>query len=119
MEPLYILFVVSGGVFVVLMLALFFFSLEQWKSNSNTRNRIAEMYGDENIAKMEYDLAFYDGDLYSRRARSDSAKQVTFDDVFSGRAEESGEIDELTRFNPIAEAEDKVIVGRYDPETSE
>ncbi len=117
MEPLYILFVCAGGVFVVLLLALMLASIEGWRRNSDIRKELSKTYGDKNIAKMEYDIAFYDGDLYARGSRSDSAKQVTFDDVFGGD-EDEGEEDELSRFKPIGETHSNVVVGHYDPETS-
>lgn len=115
---MYILFVSAGGVFVVWLLAWAFASLDKLRRNSETRREISRMYGDVNLAKMEYDLAFYDGDLYSRRARSDSAKQVTIEDVFNGGESEQEEEDELSRFNPIGEVRDKTVVGHYDPESA-
>lgn len=119
MEPIYILFVCAGGVFTVLFFALAFESLEHWKRNSHTKRDILKMYGDSNLAKMEYDLAFYDGDLYSRRNRNDSAKQVTIEDMFREDGGDREEEDELTRFYPIAEAGEQVVVGHYDPESAD
>lgn len=115
---MYILFVSAGGVFVAWLLAWAFASLDKIRLNAETRREISKMYSDKNLAKMEYDLAFYDGDLYSRRTRSESAKQVTIEDVFNGGDEEQEEEDELSRFYPIAEAHDKTAVGHYDPESA-
>ncbi len=117
MEPLYILFVSAGGVFLFFLFAFLLMNIENWKHNMRTKRDISKAYNDENLAKMEYDLAFYDGDLYSRRSHAELAKQVTIDDVLSGEADSTEEVDELSRFNPIEEVKDNSVVGLYDPES--
>ncbi len=117
MEPLYILFVSAGGVFLFILFAFLLANIETWKHNMKTKRDISKAYSDENLAKMEYDFAFYDGDLYDRKSRNDLAKQVTIDDVLSGEAEDSAELDDLSRFNPIEEVKDNTVVGHYDPES--
>lgn len=117
MEPLYILFVSAGGVFFVLLFAYTFFGIKSRWYKSKTKRDISKAYNDKNLSKMEYDFAFYNGDLYSRDNHDKLAKQVTIDDVLSGEAESSEEVDELSRFNPIEEVKENVVVGNYDPES--
>lgn len=116
MEPIYIVFVAAGGVFVILFFAFVLVNIETWRRGSETKKNIFKAYSDKNLAKMEYDFAFYDGDLYSRESHSDLAQQVTIDDVFSGEAESMEEANELSRFNPIEDVRDNVLVGHYNPE---
>ena len=117
MEPLYIIFVSAGGVFLFFLFAFVLMRIETWKHDLRTKREIYKTYSDKNLAKMEYDLAFYNGDLYSRNAHADLAKQVTIDDVLSGEAESKEEEDELSRFNPIGEVKENVAVGHYNPES--
>ena len=117
MEPLYILFVSAGGVFLVLFFALLGVSFRHWSYVRSLKKDILRTYSDKNLAKMEYDFAFYDGES-DHGSHSDSAKQVTIDDVFSGDGEDGDGGDELSRFRPIGEVKDNVVVGNYNPEKS-
>ena len=117
MEPLYILFVSAGGVFLVLLFAYFLVGIESLRYKAKTKKNIHKAYNDKNLAKIEYDCAFYDGDLYSREHSSEHAKQVTIDEVLSGEAEGKDEEDELSRFYPIEEVHENVVIGHYDPES--
>lgn len=112
MPPIYILFICAGAVLLVLFMTFMIVNIETWKHNSQTKKNIHAAYNDKNLAKMEYDFAFYDGDLYGH------AQQVTIDDVFSGSTENGEHVDELSRFKPIKETRDDVVVGNYDPESS-
>ena len=116
MEPLYILFIVAGSVFLFILLAYFAFSIKSWRYRVKLRKDIQKAYNDKNLAKIEYDCAFYDGDLYSREHRSEHAKQVTIDEVLSGEAESEEDWDELSRFNAIEEVQENSVEGHYDPE---
>jgi len=117
MEPLYVLFVSAGGVFLFFLFAYILVRIETAKKNMETKRRIFKSYSDKNLAKMEYDFAFYNGDLYSRDSVDDLVKQVTIDDVLSGEADSRQEEDELSRFNPIEEVKENVVVGHYNPES--
>ena len=117
MEPLYILFVSAGGVFLVLLFAYFLVGIDSWRHKVKTKKNIHKAYNDKNLAKIEYDCAFYDGDLYSRDNSNEHAKQVTIDELLSGEAESDDEGDELTRFYPIEEIHENVVVGHFDPES--
>ena len=116
MKPLYILFIVASGVFLFILFAYFAFSIRSWRYKVKLRRDILKAYNDKDLAKIEYDCAFYDGDLYSREHSSERAKQVTIDEVLSGEAESEEDWDELSRFKPIEEVQEKSVEGPYDPE---
>ena len=118
MEPMYIVFACAGGVFILLLIAYLLVSIESWKKKNKMRRDILKVYGDsEHLSKVEYDFAFYDNALHGGDLRKHSAKQVTIDDFVGGNEDNEEKTDDLSRFRPIYEVKENVIVGHYDPES--
>ncbi|MDE7453621.1 MAG: hypothetical protein K2N22_04355 [Clostridia bacterium] len=63
MEPQYIVAIIAGSIFLVLILVYIILKIIRDKRALKERARISEVYSDENLAKMDYDFAVYDEEL--------------------------------------------------------
>lgn len=118
MEPIYIVFACSGGVLLILLIAYLLVSIESWKKNVQMKKDLHKLYGDSKLlSKAEYDFAFYDNVLHGGGSKAQEAKQVTIDEFVSGETENADSDDELSRFKPMEEVRESVIVGHYNPES--
>lgn len=116
---MYIVFACAGGVFLILLIAYLLVSIESWKRNVKINKDILKVYGSaDKLSKVEYDVAFYDNALHGGDSRTHVAKQVTIDDYVSGEEEKEDKTDDLLRFRPLDDVRENVIVGRYNPESS-
>ncbi|MGN0814069.1 MAG: hypothetical protein ACI4MH_02410 [Candidatus Coproplasma sp.] len=115
MEPIYIIMICSGGVFLILLTAYILYYAKQRKIKLNERQRLLEAYSDDKITKMEYDLAFYDEE--TRRLLGGATEgQVTIEDILSS---EKSSIEEATKktdeaiFNKIENEGVEEITGNF------
>ncbi|MDE6868401.1 MAG: hypothetical protein K2J83_04580, partial [Clostridia bacterium] len=60
MEPQYIVAIISGSVFLVLLLVYIILRVLGNKKALKERARLSEIYNDESLAKLDYDFAAYD-----------------------------------------------------------
>ena len=115
---MYIVFACAGGVFIILLIAYLLVSIESWKHKDKMKKDILKVYGDtEHLTKVEYDFAFYNNALHGGDNRKHTAKQVTIDDFVGGNGANDDKTDDLSRFRPIYEVRNNVIVGHYNPES--
>ena len=91
MEPIFIVAIAVGGVVLLLLLICIYVIAKNHRQAMEKSAELEAVYSDPKLAKMEYDIAFYDDDIL-RSPQSTEDKQVTIEDVMSGdelTAEES------------------------------
>lgn len=71
----------AGGVFVVLLLSYLVYYFGKRKKLKQKEYELSVAYSDENLTKMEYDLAFYDEEIHKLLRQAEPASQVTIDEV--------------------------------------
>lgn len=115
----YIIFASAGGVFILLLITYLLVSIDRWKRKVRLKRNILKLYREgKELSKVEYDCAFYDNALHGGDSRAHQAKQVTIDDFVGGETEKEDKEDDLWRFRPVYESRESVIVGHYNPESS-
>lgn len=115
MKPEYILLISAGGVFLLLLFIYLLVAFERYKKNKAERQKLQESYSDENLSKMEYDVAYYDKKSFKLNYNTETERQVTIDDLI---AEESSELDDSAEKAIFAQVEDEgveEIKGTYKP----
>ena len=60
MEPQYIVAIVCGSVFLILLFVYIILRVIKNKRELKAKAQLSEVYNDEALAKMEYDFAVYD-----------------------------------------------------------
>ncbi|MDE6690697.1 MAG: hypothetical protein K2K04_01885, partial [Clostridia bacterium] len=66
----------------------------------------AKAYLPENLSKMEYDVAFYDKNVFHYGYKPEAATQVTIDDIMS---EETDNLNQITEEAVFTQVEDKGV----------
>ncbi len=120
MEPMYVVLICAGGVFALFFIFYLIYAIESYKIR--TRNEIAlkDAYSEKNLTKMEYDVAFYDGDTYETLYGGNVNRQVTIDEVLSENQRDEESVSKAQRaiFTQVEDEGSKNIIGTYNPETS-
>lgn len=117
MKPEYILLIVAGGVFLVLVFFYLLTAYETRKNKNRITDKILKSYTEENLRQMEYDVVFYDEKIHGHR-EGDEEKQVTIEDLLS----QSVEVNSPNASPVYIQLEDKgveEIVGTYNREKTE
>lgn len=115
MELEYILLICAGGVFLLLVFIYMIYAIEKAKANRRIKEKIYKSYTPENLQKMEYDVAFYDKNVFKVSYASEADRQVTIDDLLT---DEPDNIAQMTEEAVLTQVEDKgmeEIVGKFDP----
>ena len=66
MEPVYIVMICAAALFALLLLAYFMRADVQRKLAERKEEELEKAYSDENLKKMEYDVAVYDEETRKR-----------------------------------------------------
>ena len=122
METDYIILLCAMSVFIVLLIAYLIVSIKEQTHNLRLKNELQKAYSDENITKMEYDIATY----YDDSADSRNAKEAVVKPVIDASAQKSDEKKAEKRSGAPTEAiftqveDDGVeeITGTYNSDTS-
>ena len=112
MKPEYILLISGGGVFLLLMFIYLIVAFERYKKAKRDRESLQKSYADENLQKMEYDVAYYDKKSFKLYYNNESARQVTIDDLIEGSAEET-DFAEKAIFTHVEDEGVEEIKGTY------
>lgn len=115
MKPEYILLICAGGVFALLLFIYLIYAIEKAKANRRNREMIFKSYSPENLQKMEYDVAFYDKNVFSYSYGREAERQVTIDDLLT---EEDDNLTQMSEEAVFAQVEDKgveEIKGNFNP----
>lgn len=113
MDAVYIVSIVTGSVMVALLMICFYVLAKQRRLDELLRAERDAVYSDPHLAKMEYDIAFYDDELPVPRVPGED-KQVTIDDVI-GADEEPLSAGESAIFTKADDGMEE-ISGHYEPE---
>lgn len=114
MELIYILSIVAGSLFVLMLLIFLCMYINGVRKLNAKQNELRKMYSDKNTPKMDYDFAVYDEEV-QRKLQSGVMEdgQLTIDDVM--RAGNTQTVDE-TVFASVELEDVEEITGNYQPE---
>ncbi len=76
----------AGGLFAALLFAYFIYYCSKRKARRRKEYELSVAYSDENLTKMEYDLAFYDEETHKLLRQAEPASQVTIDELIGQAA---------------------------------
>lgn len=115
MKPEYILLICAGGVFVLLVFIELLYAIEKAKINKRNKEKILKSYLPENLQKMEYDVAFYDKDVFNYGYSREAERQVTIDDILSDGEDSVTQIAEEAVFSQVEDSGVEQIKGKFNP----
>lgn len=104
--------IVIAGVFVFLFLVFIGCYIEKTNERIHSEKARQIYYSSKNLAKMEYDIAFYEKDSEGDK----SEEQVTMDEVINTAQTHTQDF-EMSIFNASEFEGNKEIVGKYNPDT--
>lgn len=113
MEPIYIIAIAVGAVVLALLIICFYVLAKKRRDSIELRLELESVYSDPNLAKMEYDLAFYDEDMPVQAPRTEYT-QVTIDEVMAGEDDSPLTAEESAIFNKADDGMEE-ISGHYEP----
>ena len=113
MDAVYIIAITISAIIFVLLIACFYVLATRRKEEERQHAELEAVYSDPKLAKMEYDIAFYDDELPVPRVPGED-KQVTIDDVI-GADEEPLSAGESAIFTKADDGMEE-ISGHYEPE---
>lgn len=116
MKPEFILLICAGGVFLSLLLIYSLVALERSKSEKKNREKLHKSYSDENLRKMEYDVAYYDKNSFRFTTSRETERQVTIDDLLVENSDGAIKTSDAAVFTQIEDEGAEEIVGTYKPE---
>ncbi len=113
MEPKYIVAIVVGGIFFIMLVTYVIFTVRIGYLEKLRRSEIEKMYSDKNLVKMDYDFAIYDEETAKLLAENErKSGQLTIDDVLA----DSGLAVDESVFGTIDSEGLEEITGNYKPE---
>ena len=113
MNPIYIVLITAGGVFVFLLLVYFVFAIEKARDARHRQNELNKVYSDKNLAKMEYSDVTCNEE--TNKILNRKSGQITIDEITTetqSQASESQKSDE-TVFNKIETEGVEEITGTF------
>ena len=113
MDPVYIVSIVLCAIMLILLIICFYVIAKNHKEEEERQAELEAVYADPNLAKMEYDIAFYEDD--SPRPDSREDRQVTMDEVMGGETKNPFTAGESAIFNKVDDGMEE-ISGHYEPE---
>ena len=123
MEPIYIIAIVVGALIFILFCVSIYVIAKGYRREEKARNVQKAVYTDPKLAKMEYDIAFYDEETAAKLASAEdkAASHVATDEVSeNNEASVSAErtAEEEAIFNKPEEGMEE-IEGFYEPKKGE
>lgn len=115
MKPEYILLICAGGVFLILLFTYILYAAQKSKAEKRNKEKIYNSYLPENLCKMEYDVAFYDKNMFHFNYKRAAERQVTIDDILSDSSGDVGSMAESAVFAQVEEGGVEQINGKFNP----
>lgn len=115
MELEYILMICAGGVFLLLVFIYMIYAIEMAKANRRNKEKIYKSYTPENLQKMEYDVAFYDKNVFKYTYAGEADRQVTIDDLLTDEPDNLSQMTEESVFTQVEDKGMEQITGKFDP----
>ncbi|MCD8373174.1 MAG: hypothetical protein LUD27_07735 [Clostridia bacterium] len=118
MEPIYVVAITVGAVFLVLLGVCLISYLRRREAAKDLKEELDETYSDPDLAKMEYDIAYYDEEIQSRINAMNQKRdeQVTIEDVMRGTSAPSVSPEQEAIFAKIDDEGMEEISGNYKPD---
>jgi hypothetical protein len=117
MDGQYILLICAGGVFILIFLLFIVTAIKTAKLNKANDNAIKQSYVGDNLRRMDYDLALYDGEEHNTPTKITTAdSQLTIDEVLAEKektTEEEKPSDDAL-FTKIGNEGMEEITGNFD-----
>lgn len=112
-----ILLICAGSLFVLLLIIYIIVAIRKREKNIEEEVMLEAAYADKNLAKMEYDIAFYDVDMFDNQPQEPVRQQMTFDDIQTEQQDdESEQAAEEAIFTRVDDEGVEEITGTYNPE---
>lgn len=116
MEPEYILLIVAGGVFALLLLICCLIEFKRSSQHLHDKEQLLKSYSSDNLKTMEYDVAFYDKKDLKLDFNTVGDEQMTIDDVLNQADDHKEEKMKKAVFSQLEEHGLQVIKGNYRPQ---
>lgn len=113
MAPEYILLISAGSVFVLLLFIYLIYAIEKAKIEHRNKVNIAKSYSPENLSKMEYDVAFYDKNVFHYGYSRNEEMQVTIDDILGDETDNMTQMAEGAVFTQVEDKGVEQIKGNF------
>ena len=113
MKPEYILLICAGSVFFLLVFIYFIYAVEKAKYKHRDMENIYKSYLPENLHKMEFDVAFYDKNVFHYGYGQESERQVTIDDILTEENDDAAHITEEAVFTQVEDKGVEKIYGKF------
>ena len=113
MDPVYIVSIVLCAIMFILLIICFYVIAKRHREEEARQAELEAVYSDPKLAKMEYDIAFYDDD--SPRPVSGEDRQVTMEDIIGGEEQKPFTAGESPIFTKADDGMEE-ISGHYEPE---
>ena len=122
METDYIILLCAMSVFIVLLIAYLIVSIKEQTQNQRLKGELQKAYSDENITKMEYDIAtYYDDSADKRNVKEAAGKPLTDASApkpADGKAEKHSGAPTEAIFAQVEDDGVEEITGTYNSDTS-
>lgn len=115
MDAVYIIAITISAIIFVLLIACFYVLATRRKEEERQHAELEAVYSDPKLAKMEYDIAFYDDDIVRPAAHTEADTQVTIDEVIAGAEVPAHTVEESAIFTKADDGMEE-ISGHYEPE---
>lgn len=113
MEPIYIVLIVTGGIFALLVLVYFLYANEKAKVDRRKQQELDRFFADEKLARMDYSDASCNEEVYKILNRRTGSGQVTIDEVIGTDKSQDNAKSEEPVFNKIANEGVEEITGNF------
>lgn len=105
--------IVAAGVFAVMLLICCVIEYKRARTRHMENMQLYKAYSDENLKKMEFDVAFYDKDSLKLDFNSVGDEQVTIDELLNQSKINEKDIAQKAIFTHYEDEGVKSVKGRY------
>ncbi len=114
MKAEHVLLICAGSIFLLLLVVYLIIALEQGKINRRNHEILLKSYSKENLRKMEYDVAFYEKNVFLPKFNNEDERQVTVDDVLMEN-EDMSRLAEEAVFATVESERSEEVRGNFNP----
>ncbi|MDE7086628.1 MAG: hypothetical protein K2O67_00360 [Clostridia bacterium] len=115
MEPEIILLVSAGGLFLLFLLVYMIVAINVRKRRKHEQQLLMKTYNEENLHKMEYDVAFYEGEAFRIFQAGNTARQMTIDEILNDDDKTLEQMTQRAIFSQMEDNDGEIIKGTYNP----
>lgn len=115
MDTKEIILICAGCLFVILLVVYAVSYFRRDKRDMQEKRMLEQAYTAGDVAKMEYDIAFYDVDMFDGKT-DEADRQMTIDDVSSAPSADDDKAVEEAILAHVDDEGVEEITGNYNPE---